>query len=189
MQKTYDRYTQIYKSVPSYGLRKQIDELEERLMINFGDALKEVEGFQPLVDSSGLLLANEQLNEELTEIMYSRNTFLVAVGDSFKFTSNTAARVFIHAISTSALARIRRLIISIRDDIPPGEHEYIDIRIDTIKHNMMHVVNALNAAGNSFKLLKLRYISAMAGDLERKRAAVDALLQSPSAPEVHSTLR
>jgi len=184
LQKTYDRFTKTYKSEPSYGLRNQIDEIEERLMISPGTPLWNVKGFQRLVDSRGLLFANKQLNEELTDTMYAKNTFLVAVSDRFRFKSENAGQVFAYVISRSSLARISRVNICIRDSIAPDERESRERRIATIKYNMMHVVNAINAAGNSFKLFKVRYISRVAGDLERNRATVDALLQSFSAPAV-----
>jgi len=47
------------------------------------------------------------------------------------------------------------------------------------------VVNALNNGPNDLRLLKIRYISSVSGELERNRAAVDALLANPEgAPSV-----
>ena len=181
-QEEYDDELLAYAEDPSYGARNHIDGLEERLMISPGTPLYNVHGFQRLIDARGLLLANKQLNDEANVAFFSKNTFLIPISEMGSFLD---PRQFFRAnMNTKYLPKIRNLNIVIRGNIPL-QHRHREKMINVVKGNIVHVVNALNNGPNDLRLLKIRYISSVSGELERNRAAVDALLENPEgAPSV-----
>jgi hypothetical protein len=145
-------------------------------MISPGTPLYDVRGFQGLIDARGLLLANKLLNDEANVAFFSKNTFFVPISEEGSFRD---PRQFFRAnMNTKYLPEIRNLNIVIRENIPL-QHRHRERMIEVITGNITHVVNALNNGGNDLRRLKIRYISSVTGELERNRAAVDALLADP----------
>jgi len=181
-QEEYDDQLLTYAEDPSYGVRNHIDAMEERLMISPGTPLYNVHGFQRLIDARGLLLANKQLNDEANVAFFSKNTFLVPISEMGSF--RDSRQYFRANMNTKYLPKIRNLNIVIRENIPL-QHHHRNKMIAVVKGNIIHVVNALNNGANDLRHLKIRYISSVSGELERNRAAVDALLANPEgAPSV-----
>jgi len=164
-----------------YGHRNTLDALEERLMVSPGSRLWNGHGFRPVVDARGLLFANRQIYDEATTILYAKNTFVVAMNETFRF--RVPGQIFPYMVAPSSIAKIRRLAITVTADVDIDNPHYTKA-IAALKHNILHVAKSLNNAKVNLKLLKVRYISCYAGDLEQNRRDVDALLVHPGARPV-----
>jgi hypothetical protein len=161
--------------------RNLLDELEERLMISPGMPLWGVEGYQSLVDTRGLLKANTQINEELTSTMLTKNTFMVPVGEYFRYAS--APQLFARKLETTSLAQIKHLVISVSTQLDIKHPNHGD-GAAALKHNFNHIVQSLNQLGNDLESLKIRFISCFAGRVEEMRGEIDPLLTQPNARPV-----
>jgi hypothetical protein len=63
-----------------FSIRNLLEKVKGCLEISPGMPLWGVRGYQRLVDARGLLNANQQINEELTSTLFTKNTFLIPVG-------------------------------------------------------------------------------------------------------------
>jgi hypothetical protein len=141
-----------------FSIRNLLDELVERLMISPGMPLWGVKGYQPLVDARALLNANQQINEELTSTLFTKNTFITPVGEYFRYAY------------TPQLLDIK--------------HPNYSNGVAALKHNFNHIVESLNQLGNNLESLKIRFISCFHGRVEEMRGDIDPLLTQPNARPV-----
>lgn len=147
-------------------------------MISPGTPLWGVMGYQPLVDARGLLNANKQINEELTSTLFTKNTFLIPVGELFRY--EVTGQLFGYRLDPSSLAQIKHLVISvcIHFDIKHPRHNE---GVATLKHNFNHIVQSLNMLGNTLDSLLIRFISCFHGRVEEMRGDIDPLLTQSTA--------
>ncbi|KAG9552436.1 hypothetical protein KCU71_g12298, partial [Aureobasidium melanogenum] len=162
-------------------IRNSLDQLEEHLMISPGTPLWGVNGYQSLVDARGLLNANKQINEELTHILFTRNIFLIPVGEGFRY--QITGQLFSLKLDPSSLAQIKHLVISVSAqwDIKHPRHSN---GVAALKHNFNHIVKSLNMLGNTLESLKIRFISCFHGRVEEMRGDIDPLLTQRTARPV-----
>jgi len=142
-----------------------------------GLELWDVKGCRNLVSARGILFANKQLNAEVTSAFFSNNTFMVCIAETWRY--ETPGQIFAYKLAPSSIAQIQHLNIVVRHDVPINAPVF-ERASDTIRHNMVHVVNSLNAENNHLKTLKIRVISRYAGEIETVRPQIDALLKNPT---------
>ncbi|KAI4723066.1 hypothetical protein E4T48_00710 [Aureobasidium sp. EXF-10727] len=164
-----------------FHIRNSLDKIKGRLEISPGTPLWGVKGYQPLVHVRGLLNVNKQINDELTSTFFSKNTFLIPVGEHFRYA--ITGQLFSYKLDTASLAQIKHLVVSV------GAH--FDIKhprhgdgVAALKHNFKHIVKSLDVLGNKLESLTIRFISCFHGRVEEMRAQIDALLTEPSARPV-----
>jgi hypothetical protein len=163
------------------SIRNLLDEVEERLMISPGTPLWDVNGYQPLVDARGLLNANQQINEELTSTLFTKNTFITPVGEYCRYA--VPGQLFAYKLDATSLAQIKHLVISVSTELDIKHPNHGD-GVAALKHNFNHIVESLNQLGNNLESLKIRFISCFAGRVEEMRGEIDPLLTQPNARPV-----
>jgi hypothetical protein len=164
-----------------FSIRNLLDELVERLMISPGMPLWGVKGYQPLVDARALLNANQQINEELTSTLFTKNTFITPVGEYFRYASTP--QLFARKLDPTSLAQIKHLVISVSTELDI-KHPNHSNGVAALKHNFNHIVESLNQLGNNLESLKIRFISCFHGRVEEMRGDIDPLLTQPTARPV-----
>jgi hypothetical protein len=164
-----------------FSIRNLLDELVERLMISPGMPLWGVKGYQPLVDARALLNANQQINEELTSTLFTKNTFITPVGEYFRYASTP--QLFARKLDPTSLAQIKHLVISVSTELDI-KHPNHSNGVAALKHNFNHIVESLNQLGNNLESLKIRFISCFHGRVEEMRGDIDPLITQPNARPV-----
>lgn len=150
-------------------------------MISPGMPLWGVKGYQPLVDARGLLNANKQINEELTSTLFTKNTFLIPVGERFRY--QIVGQLFSYRLDLSSLAQIKHLVISVSAQFYI-KHPRHSAGVAALKHNFNHIVKSLNMLGNTLESLTIRFVSCFHGRVEEMRQDIDPLLTQPTAHPV-----
>ncbi|KAG9698284.1 hypothetical protein KCU95_g13409, partial [Aureobasidium melanogenum] len=181
-QAKHDSLTDLMNTISDrLGIRNSLDQLEERLMLSPGMPLWGVEGYQPLVNARGLLNANKQINEELTSTLFTKNTFLIPVGEQFRY--QITGQLFSYRLAPSSLAQIKHLVVSVSAHFHIKHPRHSD-GVAALKHNFNHVVKSLNMLGNTLESLTIRFNSCFHGEAEELRAYIDPLLTNPTARPV-----
>ena len=153
-------------------------------MISPGTPLWAVKGYRPLVYARGLLNANKQINEELTSTLFTKNTFITPVGETFRYA--VTPQLFAYKLNPDSLAQIKHLVISVSTQLDI-RHPNHSNGVAALKHNFNHIVKSLNQLGNNLESLKIRFISCFAGRVEEMRGNIDPLLTQPTARPVRVT--
>jgi hypothetical protein len=164
-----------------FSIRNLLDQVEERLMISPGTPLWDIQGYQPLVDARGLLNANQQINEELTSTLFTKNIFITPVGETFRYA--VTPQLFAYKLDPTSLAQIKHLVISVSTELDIRHPNHSD-GVAALKHNFDHLVESLNQLGNNLESLKIRFISCFHGRVEEMRGDIDPLLTQPTARPV-----
>jgi hypothetical protein len=164
-----------------FSIRNLLEQVKGHLEISPGMPLWGVRGYQRLVDARGLLNANQQINEELTSTLFTKNTFLIPVGEAFRY--GVPGQLFGYRLNPTSLAQIKHLVISVCTHLDIEHPDHRD-GIATLKHNFNHLVESLNQLGNNLESLKIRFISCFHGRVEEMRGDIDPLLTQPTARPV-----
>ncbi|THY19499.1 hypothetical protein D6D01_07047 [Aureobasidium pullulans] len=164
-----------------FSIRNFKDSVEERLMISPGTPLWGTEGYQPLVNARGLLHANKQISAELTSTLFTQNTFIIPVGEYFRY--QITSQLFTRKLDLESLSQIKHLVISVSTQLDI-KHPRHSNGVAALKHNFNHIVKSLNKLGNNLESLKIRFISCFAGRVEEMRGDIDPLLTQPTARPV-----
>jgi hypothetical protein len=164
-----------------FSIRNLLDQVEERMMISPGTPLWDIKGHQPLIDARGLLNANQQINEELTSTLFTKNVFITPVGETFRYA--VTPQLFVYKLDPSSLAQIKHLVISVSTELDI-RHPNHSNGVAALKHNFNHIVESLNQLGNNLEFLKIRFISCFHGRVEEMRGDIDPLLTRPTARPV-----
>jgi hypothetical protein len=164
-----------------FSIRNLLDQVEERLMISPGTPRWDIKGYQPLVDARGLLNANQQINEELTSTLFTKNVFITPVGETFRYA--VTPQLFAYKLDPTSLAQIKHLVISVSTELDIRHPNHSD-GVAALKHNFDHLVESLNQLDNNLESLKIRFISCFHGRVEEMRGDIDPLLTQPTARPV-----
>lgn len=128
-------------------------------------------GFKPLVDARGMSLANKQISQELKEVLYVRNTFLVQIRDDH--VCDTSAQEFRNYVAH--FLKAKNLYIDIATpNYQPGESGF-QASVNTIKRQLLTLIVSLERAGAVFDSLTVRYTSCYPGEIEDLRVDADGL--------------
>ncbi|THX89860.1 hypothetical protein D6D05_00943 [Aureobasidium pullulans] len=164
-----------------FSIRNLKDSVEERLMISPGTPLWGTEGYQPLVNARGLLHANKQISAELTSTLFTQNTFIIPVGEYFRY--QITGQLFTRKLDLESLSQIKHLVISVSTQLDI-KHPRHSNGVAALKHNFNHIVKSLSKLGNNLESLKIRFITCFAGRVEEMRGDIDPLLTQPTAHPV-----
>ncbi|KAI4731862.1 hypothetical protein E4T49_00101 [Aureobasidium sp. EXF-10728] len=164
-----------------FHIRNSLDQVKGRLEISPGTPLWGIKGYQPLVHARGLLNANKQINNELTSTFFSKNTFLISVGEHFRYA--ITGQLFSYKLDTASLAQIKNLVISVGAHFDIKQPRHGD-GVAALKHNFNHIVKSLDVLGNKLDSLTIRFVSCFHGRVEEMRAQIDALLTQSNARPV-----
>jgi hypothetical protein len=134
-------------------------------MVSHGVSLFEInnvpcQGFKPLVNACGLLLASKQISQELKETHYSKNTFLVLVQEDHPMSMPGQPY---HNYTTYITQRAKKLCIDVTTtEHHPGERGF-QACVDAVKRQLNDIVNSLNRSGDRLDSLSVRYTSCFPG--------------------------
>jgi hypothetical protein len=146
-------------------------------MVSHGVSLFEInnvpcQGFKPLVNACGLLLASKQISQELKETHYSKNTFLVLVQEDHPMSMPGQPY---HNYTTYITQRAKKLCIDVTTtEHHPGERGF-QACVDAVKRQLNDIVNSLNRSGDRLDSLSVRYTSCFPGEIEDLRIDADGL--------------
>jgi len=168
-------------SGPSFHRYAQIHRFEiDKLSISPGTTLDGKGGFPQLVTARGLMLVNKQIHNEASSILYSQNTFLIAIHDIDLVAPTT--ELFSHPASPAYLSKIQHVILMCMESVvaeAPGRARAVAL----VHQNLFGAVTNLNRLGVTLKSLRIHFVSCYTGEIERSRRNIDALLtHSRAAP-------
>ena len=169
-------------SGPSFHRHAQVQRFElEKLAVAPGTTLDGRGGFPALLAARGLLSVNNQIHDEASTVLYSQNTFLLAVHDIDLFAPTS--QLFSHRASPTYLPKIQHVILLALESVV-AEHPRRARAVALMHQNLFGVVTNLNSLGVTLKSFRIQFVSCYEGEIERTRRNIDALLTHPRAAPV-----
>jgi hypothetical protein len=157
--------------------RQRLDLLDRQLMVSHGVNLFDIntipfQGFKPLDNARGLLLANRQISQELKESHYSKNTCLLLVQEDHPM--NMPGQPY-HNYTSRISQSAKKLYLDVTTtEHHPGERLF-QACVDTVKRQLNDIVTSINRSGDRIDSFTVHYTSRFPGEIEDLRVDADGL--------------